>query len=375
MRQLATIKKIDALLPIPGADAIECAVVGGWKVVAQKGLYETGDLAVYCEIDSWIPTAVAPFLTKSGHYPKVFEGVEGERLKTIKLRGQVSQGLLLPLKKQPWVNKDAQETGDTAYFLNAPMTGEGFPPGVEILAIEGDDVSETLGIIKWEKPLPTELQGRVRGNFPHFIRKTDQERVQNLTRDFYNERGRRSWFEVTEKLDGASMTAYVGPEDTFGVCSRNLDLIETEGNAYWEAAKSQKIEEKARQIMESGMVEGCKAIAIQGELVGPGIQGNRYKLDEVAFIVFDIFDITGQKYVDPGTRKLACDRFVLAHVPILETMTLEPFDTVESVLLYADGQAVYNAKSIREGVVFKHCENPDFSFKAISNKYLLKHED
>ena len=95
MRKLATIRKIDSLTPIEGADKIELATVGGWKVVAQKGLYNVGDLAVYFEIDSWIPETLAPFLVK-GKEARVFEGVAGERLKTIKLRGQISQGLLMP---------------------------------------------------------------------------------------------------------------------------------------------------------------------------------------------------------------------------------------------------------------------------------------
>jgi len=98
-RKMATIRKIDSLRPIPGADAIECAIVGGWTCVVKKGEYTAGDLAVYCEIDSFIPTAIAPFLTKPGHYAKTFDGVEGERLRTVSLRKTVSQGLLLPLKK------------------------------------------------------------------------------------------------------------------------------------------------------------------------------------------------------------------------------------------------------------------------------------
>ena len=96
-RKMATIRRIDAIGPIDGADAIEVATVGGWKVVVKKGEFKPDQLAVYCEIDSWIPSAVAPFLTKPGHFPKVYEGVEGEKLRTIKLRGQLSQGLLLPL--------------------------------------------------------------------------------------------------------------------------------------------------------------------------------------------------------------------------------------------------------------------------------------
>ena len=98
MRKMARIVKIDAINPIPDADAIEVATVGGWKVVVKKGEYSVGQLAIYCEIDSFIPTTIASFLTKPGHTPKVYEGVEGERLRTVKLRRQLSQGLLLPLE-------------------------------------------------------------------------------------------------------------------------------------------------------------------------------------------------------------------------------------------------------------------------------------
>jgi RNA ligase (TIGR02306 family) len=152
MRKLATIRVIDALNPIEGADAIECATIGGWKVVVKKGEFNVGDRAVYCEIDSWIPTELAPFLSK-GKEPREFEGIKGERLRTVKLRGQLSQGLLLNL--------------DSAI----PQTNS---------FADGDDVSELLNIVKWEMPMNAQLAGMAKGNFPSQIPKTDQERVQNL---------------------------------------------------------------------------------------------------------------------------------------------------------------------------------------------------
>ena len=150
VRKLASIRKIDAIDPIPGADAIECASVGGWKVVVKKGEFHPGDLAAYFEIDSWIPTAVAPFLSK-GKEPRVYNGVQGERLRTIKLRGQISQGLLLPLDKfveeglksglvqyddeKPAVEDECEECGDTVDdVLNARATNYGkFIEGAEIM--------------------------------------------------------------------------------------------------------------------------------------------------------------------------------------------------------------------------------------------------
>jgi len=153
MRKLASIRRIDNILPIEGADAIECAVVGGWKVVVKKAEFIVGDLAVYFEIDSWIPTELAPFLSK-GKSPREFQGIHGERLRTVKLRGQLSQGLLLPLES-------------TCANIDSEL-------------FEGLDVSFPLNIVKWEMPVPAQLAGQVKGNFPTVIPKTDQERVQNL---------------------------------------------------------------------------------------------------------------------------------------------------------------------------------------------------
>jgi len=184
-RKMATIRRIDEIGPIEGADAIEVATIGGWKVVVKKGEFATGDLAVYCEIDSFIPTTIAPFLTKPDHYPKVFEGVQGERLRTVRLRGQLSQGLLLPMDIIP-------KTLDVTYY----------PPDAYQ---EGTDVSELLGIVKYEAPIPASLQGEVRGMFPGFIPKTDQERIQNLSSELAEWQRLGHTFEVSEKLDGTSM--------------------------------------------------------------------------------------------------------------------------------------------------------------------------
>lgn len=96
-RKLATIRRIAEVKEIVGADAIEAVRVDGWWVVVKKGEYQVGQLAVYLEVDSWVPTDIAPFLTKAGHEPKEYEGIKGERLRTVKLRGQLSQGLLLPI--------------------------------------------------------------------------------------------------------------------------------------------------------------------------------------------------------------------------------------------------------------------------------------
>ena len=204
-RKLATIRKIAAIEPIEGADAIEVAVVDGWKVVVKKGEFAVDSLAVYIEIDSWVSNDIAPFLSK-GKEPREFEGVKGERLRTVKLRGQISQGLLLPLST---LGKP-EET----FAINEDSIGA--------------DVTTELNIIKWERPMNAQLAGMARGNFPALVPKTDQERIQNLTRSFA-EYQQDTW-SITEKLDGSSCTFYLDDEGVFHVCSRNLDLKEDEAN-------------------------------------------------------------------------------------------------------------------------------------------------
>jgi RNA ligase (TIGR02306 family) len=350
MRKLASIRKIDELNPIEGADKIEVATVGGWKVVAQKGLYNVGDLAVYFEIDSWIPSTVAPFLTKAGHYPKVFEGVEGERLKTIKLRGQISQGLLIPISELCKI-----------------------VPGFEDITTEIDDmdVTELLGIKKWEKPMSAQLAGQAKGNFPSRIPKTDQERCQNLKKEITQANEAGTKFEITEKLEGSSMTCYLMANDEgvqeFGVCSRNLNLKETEGNSFWSTARAESIEEKMRTQSVN--------FAIQGELIGPGIQDNIYGLSKLEFYVFDIYDIAQGKYLNPEDRRKMVADMGLKHAPVI-VASGDLYDTlgisdIEQLIKFADGKSVVGFTGhLREGVVFKEV-NGGFTFKAISNKYLL----
>lgn len=150
MRKLASIRRVDGLRPIEGADLIECAVVGGWEVVVKKGEFAVGNLATYFEVDSWIPYELAPFLSKEKE-PREYEGVKGERLKTVRLRKQLSQGLLLPIRHC-------------------------FPDQELSQFTEDLDVTDQLGIIKWERPIPLQLRGQVKGNWPAGIPKTDEER-------------------------------------------------------------------------------------------------------------------------------------------------------------------------------------------------------
>jgi hypothetical protein len=332
MRKMATLRKIDNILPIEGADAIEAAVVGGWKVVVKKGEFTVGDLAVYCEIDSWIPTELAPFLSK-GKEPREYEGIKGERLKTVKLRGQLSQGLLLNLDNV---------LPDTNSFQ------------------EGDDVSEVLNIVKWDRPMPAQLAGIAKGNFPSLIPKTDQERVQNLTKEI--EAAKSLQFEVTEKLEGSSMTVYM-IDGEFGVCSRNMDLKRDENNSFWKVAIRDNIELKIRSL-------DMDNVAIQGELIGPGVQGNIYKLDSLEFYVFDMYSIKAGQYISPKMRHYYANQLRMKHVPVLLVNEDLGTGSIDELLQWAEGKSKLNPKQEREGIVFKQVDG-GMTFKAISNKYLL----
>ena len=333
-RKMASIRKVMEIKPIDGADKICAYRVDGWWVVDSINKYQVNELVVYLEVDSWVPNELAPFLTR-GTEPREYNGVKGERLRTVKLRGQISQGLLLPL--------------------------EPTCKNIESLLFEDLDVSVPLNVQKWERPIPAQLAGQVRGNFPALVPKTDQERIQNLSKQF-DKFMEDSW-SVTEKLDGSSCTFYLDIEDQFHVCSRNLDLKEDENNSFWKTAKKYDIEGIMRRNSMQGM-------AIQGEMIGEGIQGNQYKV-VLDFYVYDMYNTKTGQYILPSQLKAACERLGLNHVPILaEGITLVG-SSIQSILSEAEGKSRLNG-SEREGIVFKSESVHDRSFKAISNKWLLK---
>ena len=346
MRKLASIRVANAINPIEGADAIEAVRVDGWVCVAKKGEFKVGDKGIYFEIDSFLPGVDERFQFLANQFIN-FNGKQGARLRTIRLRGQLSQGLFLPLDKFP-----------------------------ELQNLEvGTDVTEVLNIEKWEPPMPAQLAGEVVGIFPHFIGKTEQERCQNLIHEIEVD-NRSQEFEVTVKLDGSSMTVYrfdratdkTGAEFTdHGVCSRNYNLRESEKNSLWRVARKNRMIEALEFLGRN--------LAFQGEIIGEGIQGNHEGLVGQDFYLFDIFDIDNQQYLAPSERQaivkqLNYNGFVMKHVPILEDLVLN--HSVEELLEMADGKSMNNEK--REGLVFKR-KDGQFSFKAISNWYLERHKD
>lgn len=339
-RVMARVVRIDSINPIEGADQIEVAQIGGWKVVVKKGEYTAGSLAVYCEIDSWIPHSIAPFLTKPGQFPKAYNEVEGQRLRTVKLRGQISQGLLLPMSVR----------GSDGLVVGALFT-------------EGDDVTEFLGVQKWEPPQEFRA-ANAKGSFPYFIPKTDQERIQNLSRSLEKWNAENHQWQVTEKIDGSSMTVFY-KDGEVGVCSRNLELKDDGTSTFWETAKSEGLVEK--------LIALGKNIALQGELIGGQIQGNAYKVDKFQFHLYDIFDIDAQQYLTPKDAEGTALQLNIRHVPVLEQFTTFGV-RMEDLITYAEGKSVVGAKPEREGLVFKSLNEPETSFKVISNKWLLKND-
>ena len=340
-RKLATVRVIAEVKDIPGADFIQAYRTDGWWVVDTKGKYKVNDLVVYCEPDSWIPHELAPFLS-NGKEPKVYEGIKGERLRIVKLKSQISQGLLLPV-----------ETHGELSLVNRQ---DGAVRGVTA----GDDVSDFYGITKWEPVLPLCLAGDARGLFPAEIPKTAAERIQNI-QDW--ESIREQEFEVTEKVHGSSLSFYLDETGDFHVCSRNLDLKETEGNAYWKAAKKYNVEENMK-------IADLRGYAIQGEIIGEGLNGNQYKTS-LDFLVFNIYCTKSKSYVSAEVRKEMCAVLNLKHVPVLQLQTSGL--SVQEMLEQADGESLLNG-SKREGIVAKSITDTGLIIKCISNSWLLKND-
>lgn len=339
-RKMATVRRIAEIRLIESADKICAYRVDGWWVVDAINKYQVGDLVVYSEPDSFIPHSIAPFLTKPGQFPKVYNEVEGQRLRTIKLRGQISQGLLLPMSVR----------GSDGLVVGALFT-------------EGDDVTEFLGVQKWEPPQEFRA-ANAKGSFPYFIPKTDQERIQNLSRSLEKWNAENHQWQVTEKIDGSSMTVFY-KDGEVGVCSRNLELKDDGTSTFWETAKSEGLVEK--------LIALGKNIALQGELIGGQIQGNAYKVGKFQFHLYDIFDIDAQQYLTPKDAEGTALQLNIRHVPVLEQFTTFGV-RMEDLITYAEGKSVVGAKPEREGLVFKSLNEPETSFKVISNKWLLKND-
>lgn len=346
-RKLVKVVQVDDVLVHDNADSLEIAIIGGWQCVVRKGEFSKGDYAVYFEIDSMLPLTSPRFESFAGRNEYVVDGTTYTRIRTMKLRKELSQGLLMNLSV-------LGELSDTK------TKGE-----IDLL-----DLDEILGVIKYEAPVSANLAGNAKGSFPSFIPKTDQERVQNLSRKVQGSQGHL--FEVSYKLDGSSFTAYCNEDEEgvyTGVCSRNLELKvdETnEGNSFVKAFKDSNLDELLRQWR----AEGGDLIAFQGELLAPNIQGNFEGVSELTLYVYAVYNISKREYMLPNEAEWCVKSLGLKYVPVfLDRYKLDK--DVKGLLELADGDSGLNGK-FREGLVFKSLSDPEFSFKAISNRYLLK---
>jgi tRNA-binding EMAP/Myf-like protein len=374
MRNLASIQRILKIEPIPNADAIEVATVLGWKVVVKKDEFRVGDLIIYCEIDSIMPDKPEfEFLKDSNGKMR--------KIKTVKLRGQISQGIVFPVTILP---KD-------------------------VCAKEGQDVTEILGVTKYEEetyfppqkqsakiiypkwmpkwlislihmtPLREWFRKEMQGSktFPSWIPKTDETRVQVLQPLLTKYKCTKCY--VTEKVDGSSITIYL-KDGKFGVCSRNIDLAEAEDNVFWKTVRQMDIEEKMRNHFSGNW-------ALQGELLGEGIQGNKLKLAGNTIRFFNVFDIDNQAYQCLECFVYHIETMGLDTVPVITTEYVLD-DNIDSLVEMAKGNSVIAPQVKREGIVIRPLSEIEeteeargklvrnrLSFKAINPEFLLKFGD
>lgn len=356
MRKLASIQRVRDVQPIEGKDRIGLAQIEGWQVIVQKQDFKPGDLCIYVEIDSVMPEKPEFEFLRSKDF----------RIKTMKMAGAVSQGICFPLSFQPQ-NKEWHE---------------------------GDDVTDVLGVKQYLPTMDTEEntlpqkkrypawlmrfkqfrriflgKHKKKGGFPDFISKTDETRIQNVPQ-MQND---KEPYVVTEKIDGCSATfALVRHKrwllkDKFEyiVCSRNLRLPVNDGSIYYKVSEKYDIQKKLL-----GMIGNKDWIAIQGECIGPKIQGNKYHVNEPHFFVFNVVtpygrmgSIDARNYV--GTRDLN-------FVPIITDNFILP-DTVQEMLEYAHDTSE-QCPTFREGVVVRSKDGKK-SFKAVDPLFLLKHNE
>lgn len=337
-RKLATVETIASIHPIPDADAIERARVRGWDVVVKKGEFAAGDPCVYIEVDAHLDTTDERFAFLAPRGEKTAEdGFRGHVLKTAKLRGQYSQGIVFPLTLFPELSALAP----------------------------GDDATDILNIRKWDPPLPADLGGQARGMRPHWVPETDEDRIQNhgwLTTVPGN------WV-ATEKIDGTSMTVWVDGDTDEGVSGRNYDWADSATSSFWRVAREFDVHQRLRDAFP-----GVRA-AVQGELFGPGLQGNPLAVPHMRFLAFTVI-VDGREL----PRAQWPESILEISVPVYDLPF--PADSDNALAQVEKLKSLVSPGRDAEGVVWRlfdavNAEGGGYihraSFKALSRKYLIKH--
>jgi len=345
MRKLASIQRIWKIEPIDGADKIEAGHVEGWICVVNKGQFKEGDLGVYFEIDSFLPIDERYEFMRKSSYKKTDIMGEGFRLKTLSFKGQISQGLFLPLNLFPEIQK--------------PELGQ--------------DVSEVLGVRKWEIEEKATTGGTVVGNLPYDVPHTDEIRIQNFTE--YKEAFAGLEYYISTKMDGSSHSLSID-ENGFHVCGHNYEYKNDGTSSFYEFIKTRGYQE----LMQSYYARyGLNTLTIQGEFCAPGIQKNPLRLAKPEWYVFTV-RINGKR-IGLAEMKRLCKTLSIPMVPVEEIGTDLPskYPTVETLLARADGN--YSTGGRKEGIVIRttepvYCDllGGPLSMKVVSNKYLLKQD-
>ncbi len=367
-RALASIRTIDDIQPIKGADRIVVASLGGWLVVVGKGEFQPGEKVVYFEPDSMLPLS-NPVFGKAAGYGKNRDNRKGEPcvvLRTVRLRGQISQGLAVPLDSL----------------------------GIPADTPAGTDVTELLGITKYEPPEKPMGAGWAALPLPDFVWHTDETRIQNLADMlawFNSTEGSdelAAKFTATEKIDGTSTSffRYVGDEGEveYGVGSHGLRLVEAEvpagsartPNSYWNTFERYDMRERLDALAERH--PGCGNVVIQGEMFGPNIQSNRLRVPATSFLAFNV--TVDSRRLDPRDEGLGdiCVPRVDVALPCGYGRGVAAM--ADAILAQADGRrSLVTPDALAEGIVWRYDGPlPDgFShdwahFKSVSNSYLAK---
>jgi len=389
-RALAYTAAIDEIKPIEGYDRVEHAHVNGgwWAIVAKADSFKVGDTCIYFEVDSLCPAADERF---------EFLAKRNYRIKTLKMCKVISQGLVMPLASFPElgdidVGVDVTEKLGIVYYVAEDNARKGgVDPNAKYLSMTARHKNvfkkkwaRWLMRREWGRRLMFAFFGKKKDNprgFPSFVSKSDQERCQNMPWIVED----KSPYIETLKIDGTSATyALVRKKRGFEfyVCSRNVRQADkdqatfhsNDENVYWQVADKLDIYNFLKEYIEQNSLEWA---ALQGEIAGCSlggvkIQGDPHKFGELRFFGYDMYTPEEGK-IDTLKAKEACENWGIEWVPITNMNYIMP-DTIDELLLRADGPCVVDgASGIREGFVYRKKENTSFSFKAVSNKYLLKH--
>lgn len=346
---------ITKLTPIENAELVELARVLGWNVVVKKGEFNVGDKVVYFEVDSMLPEANPDFDFLKNSKGKI------KALKPKRIRGIVSQGLVMPITILREYEGSLDEETDVTEFLKVKKREE----------------------IEFEQPFYKNGNSFKKSTFPPFIHKTDETRVQVLQKQLDLVNGKV--FIVTEKLDGTSFTAFVR-DGKFGVCSRNMEVKLDVPSPYAQVAIDNDLENKFLKLRDTVIPFD---FAMQGEIIGNGIQKNRYEINGFECRWFNFFNIDRQKdigfYIGDVNEFEDFAGLTLGQVSaLLEMQTVPILDSefvmtndIDKLVEYSKGDSVVNFNTVREGVVFRLKNNNEvseygerISFKAINPDFL-----